>query len=45
MLTITFSGDKIAPVADEGHNNSLKTAQPETRRRNVRGDEKTEKSC
>ena len=39
-MTIPFSGDKIAPVADDGALKSRTEAcQPETRRRNSRGQE------
>ena len=39
-MTIPFLGDKIAPVADDGALKSRrKLCQPETRRRNSRGQE------
>ena len=40
-MTIPFLGDKIAPVADDGALKSRrKLCQPETRRRNSRGQER-----
>ena len=39
-MTIPFCGDKIAPVADDGALKSrTKSSQPETQRRNSRGQE------
>ena len=43
-MTIPFGSDKIAPVADDGALKSRrKPCQPETRRRNSRGQEAEQK--
>ena len=49
-MTIPFPGDKIAPVADDGADDGAlksrrKPCQPETRRRNSRGQESGSKGA